>query len=309
MRPLISIVRVVKNDLHNLRHSIPMVLNQEVSLAYEIIAIDSGSTDGSVEFIKHISKIDGRLALYEIPPEEFHHARTRNFGISLSRSHIVVLLNGDAIPCDEHWLNNIVSPVINGESAGIAASYGKQVPRSDIDICNYCRMTFNYHNNYTIKDIKSKLSKTELYFFSSVNCCINTKLISSPVYDENYPVFEDVTLSYKIINEGMRIAYCPDAAVIHSHNLSYYDILRRYFDYGSIQKSIGIFHQSDRSMDTHSKRFLQHSVNILKQRSILEKLKFSGFLIFAGLGFKLGQNYHYLPKSICRKFLSRYGTV
>lgn len=309
MRPLISIVRVVKNDLRNLRHSIPIVLKQDISLTYEIIVIDSGSGDGSAEFIKQISIIDGRLSLYEIPPEEFHHARTRNLGISLSRSDIIVFLNGDAIPCDEHWLNNLVSPVVNGESSGIAASYGKQVPRDDVDICNYCRMTFNYHNNFKVKDKNTKLSKTELYFFSSVNCCINTKMISSPIFNEKYPVYEDITLSYKIISNDLRIAYCPDASVIHSHNFSYYEILRRYFDAGSVWKRIGIFMQNDNPIKSDRKRFLQHSVNILKKRSITEKLKFSGFLIFAGIGFKLGLNHHYLPKSICKKFLSQYGTV
>ena len=49
----------------------------------------------------------------------------------------------------------------------------------------------------------------------------------------------------KIISNGMRIAYCPDAAVIHSHNFTYYDILRRYFDAGSVWKRIGIFRQND----------------------------------------------------------------
>jgi len=128
---------VVKNDLYNLRHSIPRILQQDISLPYEIIVIDSGSRDGSIEFIKQTSKIDSRLSLYEIPSKEFHHARTRNLGISLSRSDIVVFLNQDAIPCDVHWLIKLVSPVIKGEPGGIAASYGKQVPRSVVDICNY----------------------------------------------------------------------------------------------------------------------------------------------------------------------------
>jgi rhamnosyltransferase len=300
---------VAKNDLHNLEQSIPIILKQDISKPYEIIVIDSGSSDGSVEFIRKASKIDDRLSLYEIPSEEFHHARTRNLGISLSRSDIVVLLNGDAIPCDEQWLNNITSPVIKGESAGIAASYGKQVPRSDIDICNYCRIKFNYHNNFKIKDKKTNLSKTELFFYSTVNCCINTKIISPPVFEEKYPVFEDVTLSYRIINNGLRIAYCPDAAVIHSHNFAYYDIFRRYFDYGSIEKQLGIFIQNDHSIKSDRKKFLKHSINILRNRTFMEKIKFSGFLVSAGLGFKLGLNYHYLPKSFCRKYLSQYGTV
>lgn len=309
MRPCISIVRVAKNDLHNLRQSIPIILKQKIAIPYELIVIDSGSRDGSVEFVKQTSKIDGRLSLYEIPSEKFHHARTRNLGISLSKSRIVVLLNGDAIPCDEHWLHNITRPVINGESAGIAASYGKQIPRGDVDISNYCRMTFNYHNNYRVKDKNTNLSKAELYFFSSVNCCINTEMISEPVFNEKFPVYEDVTLSYRIISNDMRIAYCPDAPVIHSHNFSYYDIMRRYFDAGSVWKRIGIFLKNDKSISSDRKRFINHSINIIKKRTIIDKLKFSGFLIFAGLGFKLGLNYHYLPKSICRKYLSQYGTV
>ena len=57
MRPCISIVRVAKNDLHNLMHSIPLILKQDISIPYEIIVIDSGSRDGSVEFINKYRKL------------------------------------------------------------------------------------------------------------------------------------------------------------------------------------------------------------------------------------------------------------
>jgi hypothetical protein len=44
------------------------------------ISIDSRSTDGSVEFIHEISHKVESVSLMKIPPKEFHHARTRNYG-------------------------------------------------------------------------------------------------------------------------------------------------------------------------------------------------------------------------------------
>jgi rhamnosyltransferase len=305
MDPLVSIVILVKNEAHHLQKSIPIILKQSFQYPFEIIIIDSGSTDGSVEFVKEISRRDKSVSLIEIPSEEFHHARTRNYGARLARGDLVVFLGGDAIPCNRSWLLNLVSPVLEGESQGVAASYGKQVPRKGIGIGNYCRMTFNYDDDYRVKDINSNLSKKDLYFFSSVNCCINNKLLTCPYFDEKVPVNEDVALSFKIINYNLKIVYCPFAPVLHSHDYSNYEILCRYFDNAVTYKHIGILADDDQSINSDKGRFLRFGLKNLKNKPLMDWLRLASFIACAGIGLKLGQNYNFLPSTI-RSRLSMY---
>jgi rhamnosyltransferase len=308
MAPLVSIVILVKNEIHHLQKSIPIILAQSFQYPFEIIIIDSGSTDGSVQFIKEISCRDKSVSLIELPSDEFHHARTRNYGSRLAKGDLAVFLGGDAIPYDSNWLMDLVSPVLEGESQGVAASYGKQVPRKDIGIGNYCRMTFNYDDNYRVKDKYSTLSRKELYFFSSVNCCINKNLLTYPYFDEKVPVNEDVTLSYKIINNNLKIVYSPLARVLHSHDYSNYEILCRYFDNAVTYTDIGIFEDDVKSINDDKKRFIRFGLANLKNKPLIDWLRFAFFIVSAGIGLKLGQNYNFIPTTISSR-LSKYDVV
>jgi len=308
-KPFITIVSVVKNGATYLRQSLPVILGQDIPFPFEVIYIDSGSTDGSVELLKDHARKVNHLCYHQIRPEEFHHAKTRNWGMKQGKGDLVVFLGGDAVPVDSGWLRKLTAPVIEQASDRVVAAYGKQIPRKDADINNYCRMTFNYGDHFLIKGKDTNhLSRKEMYFFSSVNCCINRKNFPDFQFAEHLPVNEDVTLSYKIIENGFRIAYCPDAAVVHSHNFGYVEILKRYFDNAVTYERIGIFNGCEASIQGDGKKFLRHSLEILSQRERQDWIKFVFFLLYAGAGVKLGQNCKYLPKFIARK-LSQYGTV
>lgn len=59
---------------------------QELDRPYEILIIDSGSSDGTVEFL-----VEQGIRLIRIPNHEFNHGLTRNRGIEEARGEIVVL--------------------------------------------------------------------------------------------------------------------------------------------------------------------------------------------------------------------------
>lgn len=299
---------LVKNEYQNLMKSIPLIFSQEIDIPFKVIVIDSGSTDGSVEFINDYRKKCRDLDLICIPPEEFHHARTRNFGAAKANGRYVVFLGGDAVPCDTAWLRSLVKPLFEQNINEIACSYGRQIPKDDADISNFCRMSFNYPMRPLIKNKKSDLTRKELFFFSSVNACIDTQLCGFPLFDELVPVNEDVTLSYRIICAGYSIAYCPEAAVIHSHNYKKIDILRRYFDNGVVYKKIGIFPRKDRSVNRDGTGYLAHSFSILKTKRIGDWWAFFLFSLCAFIGVKLGMNHTFLPRGVA-KALTKYNTV
>ena len=102
------------------------VLAQKTDFDFEVLCIDSGSKDGTVDVIR--ARKDVRLI--EIPNEEFNHGLTRNRGVAEARGEIVALLTQDAEPFDENWLQTLVDVF---DDPGVAGAYCHQIPRPD---CN-----------------------------------------------------------------------------------------------------------------------------------------------------------------------------
>ena len=45
---------------------------------------------------------------YEIPPSEFGHGKTRNYGASKGTGEFILFVTQDAKPADEYWLENFI---------------------------------------------------------------------------------------------------------------------------------------------------------------------------------------------------------
>jgi rhamnosyltransferase len=297
-QPLVSIVMLVKNEKENLKKSIPILLAQQFKEKYEIVIIDSGSTDGSIDYInENIGK--GGIRLFRIEPEQFHHAKTRNIGVDLSYGKFVAFLQGDAIPKNEYWLHHLVKPLLNWKNNTVVASYSKQVPKGNANINNICRVSFNYGDKPIVKGLRDNLSAKELYFYSTASCAINKCLVALPFFNETICFAEDVSLSYRIINAGMNIAYCPQSIVFHSHNYTYLEVFQRYFDYGISFRKIGVYKYKV-NLKGDGKKYLEHSLKILKDRKACDYVKFLYFIVISYVGFKLGINFKAMPKLIIK---------
>jgi len=303
MEPLVSIIIPHKNSINVLINSLPVILEQDFDQPFEVIIVDSGSTDGSIRLIKNYLEKDTRLRLLEIEPDSFHHAKTRNLGIRHAKGRYVVFLNGDALPTHTTWLHNLVSPMM--QDGNIVATYGRQEPDIKADINNLCRMTFNYGPEPLLKRGDSPLSVKDKYFFSSANCCIDSGRFEETLFDEKIPVNEDVVFSRKVLDLGHSIAYIPDANVTHSHNLSPSEVFCRYFDNGAVYKKIGIIGKRGQSLNADGKKYLKHSLEVLKTKQPSDWLSFFVFSLFAVLGSKMGEYSSFFPKSF-RKKISRY---
>src|SRR6266542_711285 len=86
----------------------------------EIVAIDSGSTDGTLDVLRQNGIIP-----HCIPHEEFGHGRTRNLGASLAHGQWLVYLSQDAVPASPLWLARLTRHL---RDPGVAAAFGRQLP-------------------------------------------------------------------------------------------------------------------------------------------------------------------------------------
>ena len=76
---------------------------QEARFDYEVLVIDSGSTDGTAELARRYG-----ASVHRISEDEFDHGATRNLGVSLSGGEYVAFIVQDAMPLDEAWLAAMV---------------------------------------------------------------------------------------------------------------------------------------------------------------------------------------------------------
>jgi rhamnosyltransferase len=100
----ISILILTKNGGQEFKSCMEAVYGQSEAGQSEVIIVDSGSTDGTLEVARSFP-----VRLQQIPPETFHHARTRNLIATFARGKILVYLSQDAIPSSALWLRGLTA--------------------------------------------------------------------------------------------------------------------------------------------------------------------------------------------------------
>jgi glycosyltransferase involved in cell wall biosynthesis len=239
----ISIVIPTKNAGDGFDYTLRKIVRQEGVRDIELIIIDSGSSDGTVEISRRYTQ-----NVYQIPPEEFHHARTRNRGAEKATGDVLVFFVQDAIPVSGQWLYNLVSPICKGK---ISAASPKQIPRSDADLFA-CWATWGhnvymgYDKDYIVgasvfKDFDKMDAQQKRSVAGLNNVCLGIKksIFDSYKFESGYA--EDFELGLRLVKDGHPIMFQSSNAVIHSHTRpSVYFLRRGYIDTIYLWKNLGI---------------------------------------------------------------------
>lgn len=196
----------------------------------EVIVIDSSSEDSTVDTAKRFG-----AKTIVIPRHTFNHGGTRNMAAEIATGDVLVFMTQDALPADNSLLSRLTAPL---ESPDIAAAYGRQVAKTDASPPEAFARQFNYPDKALIKcaaDMSAFGIKT--FFFSNVCSAIQKKpFLKVGMFPDNIRFNEDMILAAKLILNGYKTAYVPEARVIHSHNYSLLQQFIRYYNIGSSLK-------------------------------------------------------------------------
>jgi rhamnosyltransferase len=195
---------------------------------FDVVIVDTGSTDGSVEEFKKFASGRGKKynpELIQIPVEQYNPGRVLNMAIGKSAHEIVVLLNADAVPRDEFWLERLVEPLEKDEK--VAAAFSRQLPQSDTrPLCRRDTLWL-----YPEKDEPERFIK--FVHYSHVGCAIRKKRWQEhPVTTATKRTCEDVEWGRWALGSGYIIRYVPDSAVYHAHNYTLKSFYRRMLSEG-----------------------------------------------------------------------------
>jgi rhamnosyltransferase len=230
----VSVLLLTKNGARDLERLLPALSLQKEVPCFEVIAIDSGSTDETLMILRHHG-----VRFLQIAPEAFHHSRTRNFAAGLAQGEVLVLLSQDAIPTSDLWLNKLLSSF---SDSSVGAVYGRQLPKSESDAERHDTLDTIYGPKKIIKDPAHRNGLGyRFYHFSDANAAIRRSVWEATRFPEDLKVFEDMGIAKRILDAGWKIVYEPEAAVIHSHNHSTIGLFKRYFDIGYTLKRLKIW--------------------------------------------------------------------
>ncbi|PWI57459.1 glycosyltransferase family 2 protein [Sulfoacidibacillus thermotolerans] len=221
MNPLVDLVIVNYNTKSLLLQCLGSIAHH-TPIAHQVIVVDNGSQDGSVEALRKLSR-ENLLIL--VNKENRGYAKACNQGIKAGTSPYIMLLNSD-IQVTPNWLPPllncmesdrkiaVVGPKMIDQlgritAAGVVGTDAAHAPRGLLE-----------------PDAPFKYNQQE----DCISVCGAAYLIRRDLidelglFDENYFFyFEETDYSFTARNHGYRVVYCPQSKIYHLMGQSCHD--------------------------------------------------------------------------------------
>ncbi len=218
------------------------VESQDYSGNFEILVIDSGSRDETLDILRgHPS-----VRVVEIPSAEFGHGKTRNLAAQLARGTNIAYLSHDAIPADNSWLTELLAPL---DPAGLdcVAVVGKHVARDQCFPLLKYEIQGVFHScgpDGGVSVVDGSTQKFEELspgekFYSDVNSATRRDFLLNVIAYRDVNYSEDMAFAADLLEAGYRKAYAPSAVVEHSNDVTLSEYGKRIFDENLGMRRVG----------------------------------------------------------------------
>ena len=241
--PRATVVTLVKDGAPYLADLMESLNGQELPGGLEVLAVDSGSTDGSPAILEA-----HRARVLRVPPEAFDHGETRNLAASEARGNVVVFLSQDALPASPRFVLTLVEAL--EADPRLAGAFARQVPRAGADpltrrdlaswVAGSPAARVVFLPETSALDALSPLERHRLLAFDDVASAVRREvLLAHPFVRTRFG--EDVEWAQRVLREGLGIVYVPSAVVVHSHARTARGLFRRnYLGHRVLQRLFGL---------------------------------------------------------------------
>jgi len=237
--PEVSVILLTKNSRRYLREILEAIYAQATRRAFEVIAVDSGSQDGTLDILAAFP-----VRVFHIPSQSFNHGETRNFGAQRAdpASRYLVYLTHDATPTVD-WLENLVTTV--EASPKIAGAFSRHLPRPTCPLPMARLLAQEWEQSGTPERVVKKLADPEDYarrrihyvWFSNTSSCLRKEVWQAYPF-ARVDFAEDAEWADRVLRAGYTLIYEPDSKVIHSHDYSLWDQFAQNVDHARGMKRL-----------------------------------------------------------------------
>jgi GT2 family glycosyltransferase len=243
---LVSLVLPVKNQERDVRELLPLVLAQRASARLEIVAVDSGSQDGTVAALMEMG-----ATVVAIDPSDFDHGLTRNLAAEYAQGEVFAFLSGRSRPTDEHWLAPLLS--VLDEDPHAAGACSRVLPRLGADpltvrdgereLSGSSRRTRKVIEDWESYRALSAHERRVLLNFHTVGAALRRDAFEQVPFRAVATLGEDLMWAREVLEAGWSLWHEPASVVHHSHDYTLRELFARNVDDGVANREI-----NDRSM-------------------------------------------------------------
>jgi len=232
---LVSVILPVKNQENDVRELLPLLRAQKAQANLEIIAVDSGSTDGTVTELTHRG-----ATVLSIDPTDFNHGLTRNTAALHAQGDVLLFLSGRSRPADDRWLAPLLKDLKDDpELAGVC---GRMLPKAHADLLTrrdglreLCGSPVRTRKK--IEDWKSYRAmgaeeRRVFLNFHTVGSAIRADVFRQLSFRAVTTLGEDLLWAREVVEEGWALLHEPASVVYHSHDYTLRELLGRNIDDG-----------------------------------------------------------------------------
>ena len=259
-RVKISVVVTVLDEEKTVGSLLDSLLNQ-TKKADEIVVVDGGSNDKTVQIIKHYQKKDKKIKLLQ---ERGNIAHGRNNGIEVADNDIIVTTDAGCIPHPD-WLEKITAPFKHA-NVGLVAGFYDMPTKTPMQKAISVYMGIHpkrYDSEAFLPSTRSVAFKKQLW--EKVGG-FNERLDKTG---------EDTQFFYNIVKTGTRIVRVGEARVDWKEfeNISFKEAMRKFFNYAKGDAQSKIWRHP-------TKKLMSHNIKVV---FIFIRYLFGLFLLFQSI--------------------------
>jgi rhamnosyltransferase len=208
-----SIIIRTYNEQRHLPELLHGIVNQRTeTLEKEVIVVDSGSTDRTLEIAQQFG-----CRIEHIPKAQFSFGKSLNIGCRAAAGNALVIVSGHCIPASEYWLDNLVEPL---RQRKVVWTYGRQMGSG--------RSHFSERRIFDKYFPSQSQILQEGFFCNNANSALLAEVWHEHPFDEKLTGLEDMHLAKKLTGLGMEIGYVAEAPVYHLHEETWANVMNRF---------------------------------------------------------------------------------
>jgi len=216
---MISVIIPAYNAEKLISACLDALINQTMDLSvYEIIVVDDGSTDRTVEIVKSFKNV--RL----IQQENKGPAAARNNGVKHAKGDIVLFTDSDCVP-EKDWIEKMTQAFRDhSDIVGVKGAYKskqKELAARFVQV--------EYEDKYDVL-----LRDKYIDFIDTYSAAFKRDVfLQFDGYDISFPLAcaEDVELTFRMFSKGHKMVFNPKAIVYHTHPRSFSDYFKKKYKF------------------------------------------------------------------------------